>query len=202
MDEFINASLFLFVLLNPFLMSVMLIDLLRELSRGRFLRVLVRASLISGAVFSAFAVGGERLFDEVLQVEFEAFLVFGGIIFLLVGLRMVTGGTDALRELRGPAEHMEGSVAMPFMIGPGTVSASVLAGSRLSAELSVLAVIAALAATIIGLMILKLVHDAVERTRANLIDRYVEIVGRISALFVGTVAVEMIAKGVRAWLEG
>lgn len=32
--------------------------------------------------------------------------------------------------LRGKAEHLAGSVAMPFMIGPGTVNASVIIGTK------------------------------------------------------------------------
>lgn len=201
MDQFFRSSLFLFVLLNPFLLSVLLLELLRELPPEQFFRVVIRASLISGAVFSVFAIGGERIFVDVLQVQFESFLVFGGLIFLIVGVRMALRGPDTLRELRGPPQFLAGSVAMPFMIGPATVSASVLAGSRLSIPLAVLSILAALVATTAGLMLLKYAHDAVQKRQQRLVDRYVELVGRVSALFVGSVAVEMLAQGVRAWLD-
>lgn len=201
MSKFIQATLFLFILLNPFLMSVFLLELLREFSPGAFLRVLLRASVIAGAVFALFAVGGDAIFVDVFRVRFESFMVFGGVIFLVVGVRMVFGGTEALRELRGPPEHIAGSIAMPFMIGPGTVSASVLAGTQLEPSWAVLSIATALLGTIIGLMVLKIVHDLVSRTRATLIERYVEVVGRVSALFVGSVAVEMLMKGVFTWLD-
>lgn len=201
MSKFIQSTLFLFILLNPFLMSVFLLELLREFSPGAFLRVLLRASVIAGAVFALFAVGGDTVFVDVFRVRFESFMVFGGVIFLVVGVRMVFGGTEALRELRGPPEHIAGSIAMPFMIGPGTVSASVLAGTQLEPPWAVLSIATALVGTIIGLMVLKVVHDLVSRTRATLIERYVEVVGRVSALFVGSVAVEMLMKGVFTWLE-
>lgn len=200
MNQFIQSSLFLFILLNPFLMSVFLMGLMDEFPHKTFFRVVLRASLISGAIFAAFAVGGESIFVDVFRVRFESFQVFGGVIFLVVGVRMVFGGTDALRELRGPPEHIAGSIAMPFMIGPGTVSASVLAGTRLDPLLAVLSVFVALVATLAGLMVLKLIHDEVKRTRRHLIERYVEIVGRISALFVGSVAVEMLMQGAFEWL--
>ena len=35
---------------------------------------------------------------------------------------------------------------------------------------------------------------------ARLIDRYMEVVGRISALLIGTFAIDMIFEGVGAWL--
>lgn len=201
MDQFFRSSLFLFVLLNPFLLSVFMLELLREQPPGQFFRILLRASLISGVVFSAFAIGGNRIFVDVLQVQFESFLVFGGLIFLIVGVHMALRGPETLRELRGPPQFVAGSVAMPFMIGPATVSASVLAGSKLSGPFAVLAIIAALGATIVGLMILKYVHDAIQKRQQQLVDRYVELVGRVSALFVGSVAVEMLSKGLRTWFD-
>ncbi len=78
-----------------------------------------------------FAVAGDALFARVLQVRFASFLIFGGIVFLVVAIRYMMIGAEAIRGLRGPPEHIAGSVAIPFMIGPGTVSASVLVGSRL-----------------------------------------------------------------------
>jgi small neutral amino acid transporter SnatA (MarC family) len=36
--------------------------------------------------------------------------------------------------------------------------------------------------------------------REPLIQRYIEIAGRITALYIGTVAIEMIMQGIRAWL--
>ena len=200
MSQFIQSSLFLFILLNPFLMSVFLMELMDEFPNKDFFRVVLRASIISGAVFAAFAVGGKAIFVDMFRVRFESFQVFGGVIFLVVGVRMVFGGTDALRDLRGPPEHIAGSIAMPFMIGPGTVSAGVLAGTQLGPVLGILSVAAAMVATLAGLMLLKVIHDEVKRTRRHLIERYVEIVGRISALFVGSVAVEMLMQGIFDWL--
>jgi small neutral amino acid transporter SnatA (MarC family) len=48
---------------------------------------------------------------------------------------------------------------------------------------------------------IKLAHDRLKAKNARLVDRYIEIVGRLSALLIGTFAVEMIFEGVGAWLE-
>ncbi len=109
--------------------------------------------------------------------------------------RFVLMGGEAIRSLRGPAEHVAGSIAMPFMIGPGTVSASVIAGTRVSLFLAILAIVGALAVTSGSVLIFKLVHDVVGTRNEKLIERYVDIVGRLSALVIGTIAVEMILQG-------
>jgi small neutral amino acid transporter SnatA (MarC family) len=201
LEPHVASFLLLFALLNPFLMSVYLLDLITDLSRPVFMRVLARGALVSAVVFSVFAWTGDAIFSNVLHVRFASFQVFGGIIFLAIGVRFVFKGADALRTMRGQPEHIAGSIAMPFMIGPGTVSASVVVGARLPVLEAVLVVFATLAATVALVGSIKLAHDFVKSHNARLIDRYVEIVGRLSALLIGTFAIEMIFEGVGTWLE-
>ena len=59
----------------------------------------------------------------------------------------------------------------------------------------------ALALTMTLVVALKTVHDYVKERNARLIDRYLEVVGRISALLIGTIAVEMILAGGGNWLR-
>lgn len=200
-EPHVSSALLLFALLNPFLMSIYLLDLITDLPRAMFVRVLVRAALISAAVFALFAWGGDAIFSDVLQVRFASFQVFGGIIFLTIGVRFVFKGADAIRSIRGQPEHLAGSIAMPFMIGPGTVSASVVVGARLPVLDAVLVIFVTLAATVAFVAAIKLVHDLVKEKNARLVDRYIEVVGRISALLIGTFAVEMIFEGIGGWLE-
>ena len=48
---------------------------------------------------------------------------------------------------------------------------------------------------------LKASYDFVRPRRATLAQRYTEIAGRITALYVGTVAVEMIMQGIKTWVN-
>ena len=201
LETHVATALLLFALLNPFLMSVYLLDLITDLPRAIFVKVLARGALISALVFSVFAWSGDAIFSDVLHVRFASFQVFGGIIFLAIGVRFVFSGADAMRAMRGKVEHIAGSIAMPFMIGPGTVSASVVAGARLPVLDAVAVIFATLAVTVVLVAAIKLAHDYLKDTNARLVDRYVEIVGRISALLIGTFAIEMIFEGVGTWLE-
>jgi multiple antibiotic resistance protein len=197
---FVDSFLLLFMLLNPFLLSVYLIDLIEKLDHATFRRALVRGMLISFVVFAAFAWAGNAIFSRVLQVRFAAFLIFGGVVFLFIAIRYVMIGSDAIREMRGPAEHVSGSIAMPFLIGPGTVSASVLAGSHQSPLFAVLAIALALVLAVVSVLAIKRLHDWVKKSNERLVDRYVDIVGRITALVIGTIAVDMILRGIDIWL--
>jgi len=198
MDPFIKSLALFLVLFNPFLMSIYLLDLIQELDRATFLRVLVRATLISGTVFVLFARGGEAIFTDLLQVEFSSFLIFGGVVIFLIALQMMFTGSDAIRRMRGgnPA-HLSGSIAMPFMIGPGTISASVLSGKLLTWPLAVTAIALSLLLTVGMLMLLKLGFDSIKVRNADLLERYIDITGRAGALLTGTIGVQMIMQGMR-----
>lgn len=199
-NPFIDSATLLFVLLNPFLMSIYLLDLISRLNTAAFRAVTTRGAAIAATVFIIFALTGDMIFRNLLHVRFASFLIFGGVIFLVIGIRFVLIGSAAITSLRGPAEHVAGSIAMPFMIGPATVSASVLAGARMPWFLAVLAIVTALVATSVCVIVIKTLHDHISTRNQSLVNRYVDIVGRISALVIGTVAVEMIAQGVELWL--
>jgi multiple antibiotic resistance protein len=198
--QLVRSTVLLLVILNPFALSVYLLEILRHQSAATVGHIMLRASAISGVVFLTFALLGNHIFQDVLQARFASFQIFGGILFLLIALRFMLGGTETLVALRGTPSHVAGSVAMPFMIGPGTVSASVLAGSRLSPLWSVVAILVALVLTTLIVLLAKLVFDRVRARSSALVERYTEIIGRVSALVIGTIACEMILRGLESWL--
>jgi multiple antibiotic resistance protein len=196
MDPFMKSLALFMVLFNPFLMSIYLLDLIQDLDRRTFVQVLIRASAISGSVFLLFAWGGEAIFTNLLQVSFSAFLVFGGIVILLIALQMMFVGSQAIRNMRGgDPTHLSGSVAMPFMIGPGTISASVVAGKTLSMVQASAVIVLSLILTTVLLLALKYAFDAVKTRHAGLLERYIDITGRAAALLTGSIGVQMIMQG-------
>jgi multiple antibiotic resistance protein len=199
MTDLIRSSALLLVLLNPFLLIIYLIDLVQKLDRAQFARVLVRAGIIATAVFWLFAILGDAVFSDVMQAEFASFQIFGGVVFLLIGLQFVFRGPAAIELLRGESEHIAGAIAMPILIGPGTISASVIIGKQHDAIPACGAVLAAVMISIVLMIGLKALHDFVRPKREPLIQRYIEIAGRITALFVGTISVEMIMQGIISW---
>lgn len=201
MSPFWSTVSILLVLLNPFSLSVYLVHVLQEQPLRVLSQVLRRAASIAFVVFSLFAWSGERFFTDILAVRYAAFLIFGGLVFLLIGLKYMLEGTATLQSLRGEPAHLAGAIAMPFLIGPATVSASILAGARLPLWQAMLAILAALTLSVCGLLLLKLVLDHVRERNVRLIQRYVEITGRVAALIVGTVAVEMLMQGIDIWLS-
>ena len=182
-------------------MSIYLIELIRGMSLRDFGTQLVRAGIVSLAVFLLFAWAGEVLFEDIMQVRFLSFMIFGGITFLIIGVRLILNTGPPIASLSPHSREVSGAIAMPFIIGPGTISASVLAGSRLNLLLAALAIGLALAAAIVSIILLKTLHDVVQTRSERYVERYVEVAGRVTALFTGSFAVEMILKGIERWLQ-
>lgn len=200
LSHFLDAIILMLVLFNPLLMGSYLHELMNKLSGGVFFGILARAFVISGFVFILFAWAGDSLFSGVLQVRFAAFLLFGGTVFLIIALRYMVTGAEMIGTLRGEVEHLAGAIAMPFMIGPGTISASVLIGANLPIWWAGLAIGIALLISCMLLIVMKWLFDYVQQRNERLVERYAEVMGRISALIIGTIAVEMILKGIDLWL--
>jgi small neutral amino acid transporter SnatA (MarC family) len=201
MTDFIKSLALLLVLLNPFLLIIYLIDVVQKLDQKQFVQIITRGGLVATVVFCSFAILGDAVFSNIVQAEFASFQIFGGIIFLVIGLQFVFRGPKAIEILRGGSEQLAGAIAMPVLIGPGTISASIIIGKRLDPLPACAAVVAAIIICLVIMVILKEAHDFVRSKREPLIDRYIEITGRITALFVGTVSVEMIMQGIRTWVH-
>lgn len=201
MGPFIKSATLLFILLNPFLLVVYMLDVFQKLPRRTFRRVVLRAGLIATAVFAVAALLGDVLFRDILQAQFASFQVFGGIVFLMIAVRFVFEGTSTIPALRGESQHIAGAIAMPVMVGPGTIGASIVIGKRLPQLHAVLAVAAAVLASVLAIIVLKYVHDFVRTHNEKLLERYIEVTGRVMALIVGTFAIEMIMRGVQGWVE-
>ncbi len=201
MNEFFHAITLLLILLNPFLVIVYVMELVQDLNQQTFNRILFRGGIIASGVFTIFALVGDALFTDFLHAEFASFQIFGGIVFLIVGINFMLKGNAAIEALRGPPEYLAGSIAMPLLIGPTTVSASVLIGEALPPALAVAGVLVSVGSCVLVMMGLKAFHDWVKPRNESLVQRYIEVAGRVTALVVGIYAVEMIMAGVTTWVE-
>jgi len=201
MGELTKSAALLLVLLNPFLLIIYLTDVVQKLDQATFNRVLIRACAISVAVFCCFAILGDAVFVRLMQVEFASFQIFGGIVFLLIGLQFVFRGPTAIEILNGESRYVSGAMAMPVAIGPGTISASIVIGKRHDPLTACVIVAVTVLICAVVLVLLKKLHDIVLPRREAIVQRYIEIAGRVTALIVGTIAVDMIMRGMKAWME-
>ncbi len=200
-SQIIKSSLFLFLLLNPFLLIIYILDLVQDLNHKSFSKLLINAGLISFFVLSCFAYAGTSFFSGFLQVKFYSFQIFGGIVFLIISIRFIFLGNTAFKGIRGNPSSSSGSIAMPIMIGPGTVGGAVLAGENLVLPLASISIFSSIFFSVIIMIILKFVYDFVKPRNELIVERYIDIAGRIASLIIGTFSIEMIMSGITCWIS-
>ncbi len=200
MKEIIESVTLLLVLLNPFLIIVYLIDIVKKKDQKTFFKVLLRAGIISFVVFSSFAILGNSIFDSVFNASFASFQIFGGIIFLITGAMFIFKGSASIESLRGESKHVAGAIAMPIFIGPGTISYCVIIGEHHSSFTALTSIAITLVLCISIIAILKIIHDRIQSTKEELIEQYIDIAGRVIAFLLGTVSIELIMNGIKFWV--
>ncbi len=201
MQDIIKSVTFLLVLLNPFLIIVYLIEIIKTKSHQVFSRIIIRAGLISFIIFSLFALLGDSIFKNVFNASFASFQIFGGIIFLLTGIHFIFKGSASIETLRGESKHVVGAIAMPIFIGPGTISYSVIIGEKLNNWAAIASIFIAILVCVGIIIALKKIHDRIQTIKEELIEQYIDIAGRVIAFLLGTISIEMIMNGIHFWIH-
>ena len=169
---------------------------MEDLDSSSFYKVLLWASLISLCVFWVFAIFGEHLLIDFLSIKPEALRIFGGVIFAIVGYNYVMKGSRATEILRGSIEELPSEIALPFMIGAGTITQSILIGKNNTRVMSISVILISLAVSYIIVIIFRYIRVRLNKRKEGIFDKYVNIFSRINGLIIGAVSIDMIVSGI------
>lgn len=198
----LDSVLHFLAILNPFALCLYLAGVIDDLDSRTFIKVLCEASLISLAVFCLFALAGESLLVRFFGIRPEALRIFGGVIFFVVAYNYVTRGYKAAEYLRGSLENLPSAIALPFMIGAGTITQAILIGKKHEPFISVLLLFLGLCVCFIVIIAFKLVKDRLKEAKEKVFERYVNIFSRINGLLIGAISTEMVVSGMKnLWLQ-
>jgi len=198
----LDSLLHFLTILNPFALCLYLVDVMDDLDSRAFVRVLCEASIISLVAFCLFALAGETLLVRFLGIKPEALRVFGGVIFLVVAYNYVTRGYKAAEYLRGSLEKLPSAIALPFMIGAGTITQAILIGKKHEPLISVFILFIGLCICFAVIIVFKAVKDRLKEAKERVFERYVNIFSRINGLLIGAISTEMVVSGIKGlWLQ-
>ncbi len=183
------------VLLNPFALFVYLIPLKKERGIKEFSGILLRASIISYVIYALFAFFGQNIFN-VLGIDFEAFRIFGGIVLTSLALSFILQGKKSMIATRGELSQIAAEIALPFIVGVGTITQSILLGEVLTSFQSLLVITAVMIVNFIIVTGLAYVRHLLKADYRTVLDKNAEIVLRINGFIVGAYGVNLIIIGI------
>lgn len=186
------------VMLNPFAMFLYLQPVMQELTNAQFLKVLLKATIISFAVFFTFIMMGDVIFREVLQISFESFRIFGGVVIFSFAYFFIVKGQKALIQMKENLDDLASEIALPFMVGAGTISLTVLMSYQLPLAQGIVTLLIVLLLNYVFIIFLKSLRDSIAKTKIKVaFDKNMEVFLRLNGFFVGAIGINMIVTGVQ-----
>lgn len=187
----------LLVMLNPFALFLYLEPVRKDLTHREFMVVMLKASGISLAICLLFFFTGDLMFSKVFFIDFEAFRIFGGIIIFSYAYFFIVRGQRALIIIKENLDDLASEIALPFMVGAGTISLSILLSQKHSYTLGSVVLVLTFIVNFAVIYFLKKFRDAMEgRKFKTAFDKNMEVLLRLNGFFIGAIGINMILTGI------
>ena len=190
----LSAAVLLFFVMDPLGNVPLFLSALRHVDPRRSRRIIVRELLVALAVMIAFLFAG-RFLLELLRVSPAALTAAGGVILLLIALRMIFPTHEfTLREVR--EEPFVVPLAVPYAAGPSVLATELLLMSQEPERWPVW-----LAAVGLAWLASAIILYASSDLRKVLGDRGLTALERLMGMVLVIVAVEMLMQGIAQYLR-
>ena len=196
----ISEILAFLAMLNPFALFLYLRPAMKDLPAREYSEALIKAGTISLIVFLTFVLLKDFIFETLLNIDFEAFRIFGGIILFSFAFIMIVRGQKAFIQLKGSIDELAAEIALPYMVGAGTISLSILLRESfgiLMAGWLLFVIMAIHVGIVIGLHFIRKMID--HKPGQHAFDYSMEVLLRVSGFFLGAIGIDMVLTGIRAF---
>ncbi len=192
------AAIFSFlVMLNPFALFLYLKPVMNDLPDADFRTVFLKATTISFIVFVVFLIFGDMVFQKIFRINFESFRIFGGIVLFSFAYTFIVQGKKAFIQIKGDLHELASEIALPFMVGAGTISLAVLMADELKLWEGIIALLAIMLINFFFIMGLKQLRTSMRSKRIQTaFDKNMELLLRINGFFLGAIGIDMVVTGI------
>jgi MarC family membrane protein len=191
--SFWSALVLLLLVLDPFGSLPIFISVLSGVDPMRRRRVAVREVLIAFVVLLGFMVAGQG-FLALMRLSERSLEVAGGVILLIIAMRMIFAGGEAVYASDAAREPLIFPLAVPLLAGPSAMATVLLLASRQPDRMWHWVGALTLAMAVSGIVLL-----AADRIRRWLGSSMVSAIEKLMGLVLTAIAVEMILAGLKRY---
>ena len=193
-SSFASATILLLLVTDPLGNIPIFVAALRAVPPRRKAYVILRECLIAFAILLLFMVFGNRFMDA-LGLSDVSLQIGGGVILFLIALRMVFPVPEGVFGTSIGGEPFIVPLAIPAIAGPSALATVLLLVSRDPGRL-----VEWMGALAVALLTSAVVLVFADRLQRRLGERAVQAFERLMGLVLTAIAVEMILKGLRAFI--
>ncbi len=194
--SFVSAVVLLLIVCDPFGNIPLFVSALQGVPRERRVAIILRECRIAFAVLVTFVFIGAP-FLRLLGLSELSLQIGGGVVLMLVALRMVFPTPEGIFGQTPAGEPFIVPLAVPALAGPSALATVLLLVSRDPARLwqwvAAIAVVMAASAVVLGFA---------ERIMRLLGERVTLAFERLLGLVLAAIAVELILRGVKTFIAG
>ena len=193
-SSFVSAVVLLLIVCDPFGNIPIFVSALRDVPRERRRAIILRECLIAFAVLVAFVLVGDP-FLRLLGLSELSLRIGGGVVLMLVALRMVFPTGEGVYGQAPGGEPFIVPLAVPALAGPSALATVLLLVSRDPARLwqwvAAIGVVMAVSAVVLGFS---------ERLMRFLGERVTLAFERLLGLVLAAIAVELMLRGFKTFV--
>ncbi|MDY0330298.1 MAG: MarC family protein [Thiomonas sp.] len=192
-DNYWSAFVLLLLILDPFGNLPFFIAIMRKLPPARRLPVALREIGIAYVVLLAFMFGGHG-FLKLMNLSQPSIEVAGGVILLLVAIKMIFSTTSEIFGGEGAREPLIFPLAVPLLAGPSALATVLLLASRQPGEIwTWVGALSSAVALTGGLLLMS------ETLLRWLGDSVMNAAEKLMGLILTAIAVNMLLSGIRSY---
>lgn len=193
---FVSAFILLLLVLDPLGSLPIFISVMRGVAPERKRWVAVREVVLAFIALAAFMFAGDA-FLRVMHLSERSLEVAGGVILLMIAIRMIFGSGESIYAAESDREPFIFPLAVPLMAGPSAMATVLLLASRQPDRMVEWVGALSCAMVVSGVILL-----AADRIRRLLGDSVVSALEKLMGLVLTAIAVEMILAGLKRYFIG
>lgn len=195
---FFQTYLKLFFILTPFFAISAFLSLTQEMSPAERKKTAMKVTLaviISSLILYLFG----RYIFELFGITLDAFRIGAGAVLFMSAINMVGGGGKKFDAGGDEDDIAVVPLAIPIIVGPGTIGALLVMGSTVQGFKDQALACTALLCAVLTVGVLLFVSSSLKRLLGK---RGLNIMSRLTGLFVASIAAQIFFTGLRNFMFG
>lgn len=193
--DFISTFLMIFFLLTPFAAASSFISLTVGQDMPAKRRIAMHTTIAMLVIVCVVFFFGRYIFD-LFGLTLNAFRIGGGALLFLAGVSLVRGGT-AYEKSADDEDISVVPMAMPLIIGPGTLAALFIMGAEITGTKEKIVALSAVLLAVLCVGGILFFTIAVER---HIKQKFILMLTKITGLILTSLAAQIIFTGIKGFL--
>ncbi len=190
-DFFLNlikAVIVLFILVDPLGNIPIFAGLTEPLTETQKRKAFNIACIVGLILLILFALVGQEIFN-IFGVSIYSFEVAGGILLLIISIRILISGTRSHEAVESPESIGAVPIAIPLLVGPGAITTTIFNLQAYGVYVAAFSVLIVLGITWVILRFMNKLYRYLGKTGSL-------VIARVMAIFIAAIAVQYILLGV------